>query len=516
MKRFLSKSFCSVMTAANAFSVIVVFASLFGAENAVLNGYVTVCVMLLNALAMLFIQNKYALRFLAYAPLCVLIIAGANICFSHFLNGWSMNAVSIIFLLTLFVFPSILYIKELKNGKAPLVPNGKKRPTYRFSVILSIIILFAFMLWAFAGVNFAVPSIPGFILPNIYLYVFIIVFYLFIKLMKLLRYNIKRPVTFAAGINVMFALIIGITASVCLAMPVIKLNNSRSISRESYIKAFGNEYLKKEGFIKKTDVSLTESFTGNKLGKEKFIVQTDLEYYTESGRSLYADLYYPENTSVKRTVLVRMHGNGANKGLLNLVYMNKFFASLGYVVYDIQYGNKSETSSKNDILYAENPTEMAYNIGRFLKYAMTDPFGTNADFSSVFFNGNSYGGYMSTITGLLVSDGEYPDIFPEGIIIKGLIPIYPYSTPDRSDPLENGLLSVGKDSPPMLLFMGKLDYLVNVNAVWFFEKKYHDASNYNYAYIYDECAGHVCDGSEQSFSSQMIIYYMERFMEQFK
>ncbi|MHA1442356.1 MAG: hypothetical protein ACTSPK_10910, partial [Candidatus Heimdallarchaeota archaeon] len=97
---------------------------------------------------------------------------------------------------------------------------------------------------------------------------------------------------------------------------------------------------------------------------------------------LYFDAYLPPNDSDSlpgnRSTLIRIHGGGltiGDKGLGNVVTMNRYFAAQGYCVFDIQYGlNNGPESMGIPIITPANVLgnftldDMMRHIGNFTYY----------------------------------------------------------------------------------------------------------------------------------------------------
>ena len=121
---------------------------------------------------------------------------------------------------------------------------------------------------------------------------------------------------------------------------------------------------------------------------------------------------------------------------------NKYFASQGYVVYDIQYGLYDEPGdgglmgmlSPNEVLGNFNITDMVRHIGNFTQYISksSNPYSAaelSGNLSSVFIHGGSAGGHLTCATALTIWSNNYTNYFGSSLSIKGYIPVYPANNP---------------------------------------------------------------------------------------
>jgi acetyl esterase/lipase len=255
----------------------------------------------------------------------------------------------------------------------------------------------------------------------------------------------------------------------------------------------------------------------------------------EKGLKLYFDAYTPSNTDEnlpgRNSTLIRIHGGAwvsGDKGVGNMAQVNKYFASQGYTVFDIQYGlnNKAEFN-----LQGVTPAfvrgdydidDMIRHIGIFTKYleAHKDEYGANLD--SVFISGGSAGGHLVTAAGLGIASGKYSDIFSSKLKVKGIIPLYPANglsvgmgIAGKAD-LVNPTLNLDKNSPPTLIYQGTRDALVNSRLSEAFKESYFEKASKSCAVLMMPLAGHGSDIYFSTYYNQLFMYYMERFMYMYK
>lgn len=319
-------------------------------------------------------------------------------------------------------------------------------------------------------------------------------------------------------------------------IPVLKKNAERN-----YIQAFGNKYLEESALqgnrYRQLPFSLTEYFFGILSGG--YDVQENLLFYkgtegVDSGLKLYYDVYTPvkdQDFSGGRPVLIRIHGGGwtiGDKGLGNFSQMNKYFASKGYVVFDIQYGLSNTEKLFDFVPVTENRVgnftidDMVRHIGIFMSYLVNHKEEYKVNLNSVFLSGGSAGGHLTLAAGLKNGAGNYDGDLNQEISIKGLIPFYP----------ANGLASfvgvkgreefidviplINSYSPPCIIYQGSHDTFVDAAIPQRVRKAYLEAGNHQCAVLKMLFAGHGSDLYFAGYYNQVFLFYMERFLYQFR
>lgn len=242
----------------------------------------------------------------------------------------------------------------------------------------------------------------------------------------------------------------------------------------------------------------------------EYSIIRDTEYYvgaegTEKGVRLKYDVYFPTFGGAKRAVLLNLHGSGGDKDIGNYAHRNKYFASRGYVVYDLQFGdfNEKDINFNWDI---RKSTTMIYHIEKFFAYAIANNE-IGADFNNTFLTGVSMGGGLVSKLGYAYID-ELKEL---GVNVKGIIPVYPgYAKNDVG--IDNYLNYVTNESVPCLLVMSLSDVVVYRNVVDYTREAYKNAKNNAFACIGITFSGHGSDNLAVGRFNQAYMYYAERFM----
>ncbi|MHA1231387.1 MAG: alpha/beta hydrolase fold domain-containing protein [Candidatus Helarchaeota archaeon] len=292
-------------------------------------------------------------------------------------------------------------------------------------------------------------------------------------------------------------------------------------------------------------------------------------YYIDpvSNDKFYFDYYSPAIGTGPFPVIINIHGGGwviGNKGLENLVYISRYFAHQGYVVFDIQYGlahfpgiKISNTEIDNILsqvqgLLGRSLTNKSYAIpeiirqvvGNFTDYIVAHSTEYKINTSCVFITGLSAGGHLTeTFIGW---NTTWKNIFNDTLKIRGIIPRYGVSNmaklisahkndplfssvdnPDEmitqlvgGDPEENDTLNrlvspvyyVDSSAPPCLIIHGSNDKMVPIEQAYDLKAAY-DANATNPCILIEfPFHGHFLDALPGSIGCQIMIYYMERFM----
>ena len=120
-------------------------------------------------------------------------------------------------------------------------------------------------------------------------------------------------------------------------------------------------------------------------------ISKDVEYKNSDGRSLKADIYYPENSSQKYPAIILVHGGGWISGSKeNEKYLAQELASKGYVAMAINY-------SLSDVAKYPTAVEDIEDALEFLKKNHRE-FSVNKN--KIAIGGNSAGAQLATLVGV--------------------------------------------------------------------------------------------------------------------
>ena len=256
----------------------------------------------------------------------------------------------------------------------------------------------------------------------------------------------------------------------------------------------------------------------------QFFYGSQSSFEVDQNISLFFDVYLPLNSGEglpgENSTLIRIHGGGltmGDKGISNMMQMNKYFAAQGYIVFDIQYGLIDTGSS--DFITPEyrkgnfTREDIIRHVGNFTYFLANhaDDYGANLD--SVFISGGSAGGFLATAAALMTSNGTYSDIFSPDLIIKGLVPYYPANRISvEDDPFLNPGILVDENSPACLIYQGAQDGLVHPEVSVDLYDRYIESGNTNCSLIMMPFAGHASDVYFTGNYNQIFLYFMERFI----
>lgn len=345
--------------------------------------------------------------------------------------------------------------------------------------------------------------------------------------------------------QIVYDTIILITVSlifmVCLlpfVSTLILLNKTKNEYKSAFDKGFQTESEYIEKWFRQKPFSLTGYFYGFPSGD--YEVQKNLLFYqgtegVDQGLKLYYDVYTPKvdrkDAPGGRSVLIRIHGGGwtiGDKGFSNFAQMNKYFAAQGYVVFDIQYG-LSNTEKFFDLFSVERSRmgnftidDMIRHIGIFTSYLVNHKEEYQIDLNSIFLTGGSAGGHLSLAAGLGLTNGGYPDFLNSEVKVKGIIPFYPANGLANLLGIEGSkewvdtTSLIDSKSPPCLIYQGSHDSNVDPVITKQIQKTYRKAGNQKCAILTMPFAGHASDLYFSGYYNQVFLYYMERFMYQYR
>ncbi|WP_100398747.1 alpha/beta hydrolase [Bacillus sp. FJAT-44742] len=281
--------------------------------------------------------------------------------------------------------------------------------------------------------------------------------------------------------------------------------------------------------------SLPDYFFGKRSGEYRVI--ENIPYYEgttgpDKGIKLKFDAYLPPEGKTdlpgKQSVLIRIHGGGwtaGDKGSSNNPQVNKYFASQGFVVFDVQYGLSHEeklfsfSQVPENIVAGFSIDDMVRHIGIFTDYLAKHHQEYGANLNSVFVSGASAGGQLANAAGL-GANGVHDFINPS-LHVKGIISVYPanglapYLEIEGTKELTDPARLISEKSPPALVFQGTHDGLVPPFVAQAFDQTYKQY-NLQSALLLAPFGGHACVSYFPGYYNQTFLYYMERFLYQFQ
>lgn len=458
-------------------------------------------------------------------------------------NMTSRSNISVFLIFSLLVLATIIIVVKLLDPTSrDFSDKARHTKLNHTKTVLKIGTLFVLSALLILGIYLAYQLLIGRSSDAIELFfpqysLFFSIIFLSIAALILKMYS-KKNTSFVKVVVILIVMALSIILSVPLLMTPFMINDAE----DSYREAFGEdprELIPSEErmHFSNTAFSLPDYFFG-KLSEE-YRVQEDVLYYqgktgVDQGINLHFDAYLPPESDDElpgnQSILMRIHGGGwtaGNKGSMNNAQVNKYFANQGYVVFDVQYGLSNEEKLFE---FAEVPAnivagftidDMVRHLGLFTDYLVEHNDDYHANLDSVFISGGSAGGQLANAVGLGLASGNYEELNSR-LNVKGIIPVYPANglpqavniegSPELTDPS----MLVKEDSPPALIYQGTHDGLVDQSVALAFDQTYDERGNSNSTLILMPFAGHSSNSYFPGYYNQVFIYYMERFMYQFK
>lgn len=515
----------------------------YGSDNIYWNiyGIYLMAVMVCNAVYALF-DYKHDIKgylYLGVSILSMLLVPAFNLLVSFSPSHHSSRSiVSCSLVLLLFLAGGFMAFNNIFRKKTDVElllfqiadkyepePKIRKRIRIASIVILTLFILTGLYLsYSILFTNF-IWETEAFISAFALFYVF-----LFLStgllIIKLLNRNKKFY------IKIIYLLLTLFVITGCLA-PIVSVPAIIREADVSYRNAFGEEYKTlpdyENPYFRNILFSIPEYFFG--IVTRDFTVKRDILFYTgnegvDKNLRLYFDVYSSNKDGDMlpggNSVLIRIHGGGwksGDKGFLNNAQMNKYFASQGYVVFDVQYGLSDGEMTSSDAATRQRYgdftiNDMVRHIGIFMKYLTDNHEEFNANIDSVFISGVSAGGNLAMASGLINANSP--------LRINGIIPFYPANALaqkmgiEASDTFSDPGLNIDGLSPPCLIFQGTHDGLVKPAVTEKLLEEYINSGNNECAIIYMIFGGHSSDIYFSGYYNQLFLYYMERFMFQYR
>ncbi|MHA1863511.1 MAG: alpha/beta hydrolase, partial [Candidatus Thorarchaeota archaeon] len=297
--------------------------------------------------------------------------------------------------------------------------------------------------------------------------------------------------------------------------------------------------------------SLYDNIYGVPIDESKFSVQENIEYLDNGVDKFFFDWYRPSGEG-SFPVIISLHGGAwviGDKGRMNVILFNRYFASQGYAVFDLNYGlfDISTLSGEASNIFGTfaaleglSPNyngsytlqQQIENIGEFTKILDLNDTKYSADMDNVFVVGRSAGGHMASLVTLGYANPLYTGNFSTNITVKGGIWIYPPTNFTREtgssffDPMMQGSLPIEEQynkmsaaylitnstiTPPIMIVHGSKDGLAEYSQGLSFYQ-YATGLGKKCLFITIPWAGHAFDFIFQSYGGQMSTYYIERFV----
>jgi acetyl esterase/lipase len=459
-------------------------------------------------------------------------------------NQKSQSFLSILILLFLFFLGSLLSIykvQQVKNNR-PLedTPEQLREDSRRWKFITYfIIIVLSIILYCglYLAINLLREQKGGLIeaiIPEYALYYSLIFLSFGILLLKILK---QKYLVYQFSV-----IVTTIIEMIVFLLPFVVLPSTMVKAKQDYQQAFGLDFESNMVFkgmdFRQLPFFIPDYFFG--AATPGYQLEENIPFYqgnsgVDKDLKLYFDAYTPMEEVDKLpgnySVLIRIHGGGwtsGDKGIENFAQMNKYFAAQGYVVFDIQYGLNNgfqwlqlfnvDKGKLGD--YSMN--DMVRHIGIFIDYLEEHAEEYHANLNSVFISGGSAGGQLTLASGLALASHKYSDLIKSDIKIKGLIPFYPANGLSKllliqgeEELLEPELL-VNKNSPPSLIYQGTHDGLVDYEIAEQFQEAYIKQGVTTCAILLMPYSGHGSDLYFSGYYNQIFLYYMERFMYQYR
>lgn len=451
-------------------------------------------------------------------------------------NGLSISTGAIMLLVMHFVIGAAVYREpylHTTDSKGPLKTQPYTKARIATLSVLFIILLFgAFMAYVMVTQrDIGLIEVPISQYSIYYSLIFLSLAGLFLKLSSVKTYPLLTYTVSALGIGLYLV----------FALPFIAIPSMLNEAETSYTEAFGDEwqsYGDLGAHFKNLPFNLSDYFFGV-MSKEYQLTQDVLFYEgtegVDEGLELRFDAYTPpadrEDLPGEGSVLIRIHGGGwdtGDKGLMNFPQTHKYFAAQGYAVFDVQYGLNDQDQFLDFLSVPDGRSgsfdidDMVRHLGLFTTYLADNHTDYGANIDSVFVSGGSAGGQLATALALASASGEYPDLIDPRITVNGLIPFYPannlsqYRNIGGTTELVDPKQLVDEDSPPALLFQGDRDGFVDPRVPQILKETYLEQNNDEIAIIWMPYGAHASDLYFPGFYNQTFIYYMERFMYQYK
>ncbi len=397
--------------------------------------------------------------------------------------------------------------------------------TFIVGIFFTIVLLFPIRNYLIVSLSYFIPQITGFLM-----FLYLPTTLLLLKLTHKNRFK---------NWNRISILVVGLLLTVLNALPLMSVPISIQTAENEFSGVYGENWRcdipqNADNYFLPSQFNLYNYFLG--FPHRDCNVETDVPYYDADGVKLYFDVYYPKGVYSdlpgNGSIIIKIHGGGwqyGDKSIGNVLVLNRYLASQGYVVFAIQYG-LLDSGRSSYIPTPENVKgnftlhDMVYQIGNFTKLLETKYADTyNANLDSVFIMGFSAGGHLTGVIGLGYNDPYFAGNFSTALKIKGIIPISPpdfapsYLLP--GDPISNPLAFekftpsnlADSTDPPAIIFQGLRDDVVplyNAERI----KSSLNNEGVDCVLLTFPFAAHASDLIVGNTYSQVWLYYLERFL----
>ncbi len=497
----------------------------------------------------------FSVVYLIYAIFAVLMILGGNILiqivyeptFKDNMAGLLLNMGGFFGMLILgTIFSSIAASHINKGTRDENEPSFERTTGQKIGAIIGQTLCFVLLVLGvytsitiFSGkiMWISALSIGEYFIGAVALY--LAIFFITVTILALRLIPKKRKMYFYS------VLTIGLAISTVHILPSVMTPAEIVIANNRYTAAFGTSWQSipsaDEKYMTRSPYSFSKYFLG--MHPNDYIVERDVLFYNGSlsaepkdeNISLYFDVYMPTRNASelpgKNSTLIRFHGGSLqwyDKGLSDMQKMNYYFASQGYIVFDVQYGlySPDPIPTGNALTPAHvmgNFTidDIMRHVGIFMLFLLNNnSYGANLH--SIFVSGGSAGGLLTVTTGITLTLATFP--FYGGnessFDVKGIIPFYPWvqgAVGEISGSLEllTPYTMVDSSAPPCLIFQGNLDSEVYPEETQLLQNAYNTAARPCTTLPF-YFAVHVADMFFEGGFNQIFLYYMERFMYQYR
>ncbi len=325
-----------------------------------------------------------------------------------------------------------------------------------------------------------------------------------------------------------------LAAAVLAAIPVYQTPGVVRAAERDFLRAFGDGARSEPDLLsRRLPFSPGTLFLGSDTGRP--VPRLDVPYHSETvpdGRSytFRFDQWSPEGAG-PHPVLIRIHGGGwvsGDKGYGNMNNVNRHFASLGYLVFDLQYGLaesgtfRPRAPTPEGMLGPFGIEDMLRHIGTFSSYLAENAGELGADLDRVFVSGASAGGHLALASALTLTSGyarSHPGVgLDPRLTVRGVIPFYPgvgyaagMGIPSNPE-LDNLVPLLGPENPPALFYQGSLDGMVDPLRIRDFVREYSASGGGDAVLVEFPSAGHGSDLVFWNPYSQVFLHYMEHFL----